>query len=58
MCDIFLNVFFFTFQYSFLGQVWYLVVSIPDLCLFFTFIKDWCDMAAKFGMYLMRIMAS
>ena len=24
---------FVTFLYGFLGQVWYLVVSIPDLCL-------------------------
>ena len=24
---------FVTFQYSILGQVWYLIVSIPDLCL-------------------------
>ena len=23
---------FVTFSYGFLGQVWYLIVSIPDLC--------------------------
>ena len=26
-------VFFVTFQFGVLGQVWYLIVSIPDLCL-------------------------
>ena len=25
---------FVTFPYGVLGQVWYLIVSIPDLCLF------------------------
>ena len=25
--------FFFAFPYSVLGQVWYLIVSIPELCL-------------------------
>ena len=30
-CDIFLA--FVTFPYGILGQVWYLIVSIPDLCL-------------------------
>ena len=24
---------FFVFPYSVLGQVWYLIVSIPDICL-------------------------
>ena len=32
LCVIFFV--FVTFQYSVLGQVWYLIVSIPDLCLF------------------------
>ena len=31
VCDAFLC--FFTFPYATLGQVWYLIVSIPDLCL-------------------------
>ena len=30
---------FVTFPYGFLGQVWYLNVSIPDLCLLTYFIK-------------------
>ena len=29
---------FVTFPCGFLGQVWYLVVSFPDLCVFLTFI--------------------
>ena len=32
VCDVFLC-FFVTFPYDDLGQVWYLIVSIPDLCL-------------------------
>ena len=31
VCDVFLAS-FVTFQYSVLGQVWYLIVSIPDFC--------------------------
>ena len=31
MCDVFLS--FITFSLGVLGQVWYLIVSIPDLCL-------------------------
>ena len=31
VCDVFLC--FITFPYGVLGQVWYLIVSIPDLCL-------------------------
>ena len=31
MCDVFLC--FVTFSCGVLGQVWYLVVSIPDICL-------------------------
>ena len=31
VCDVFL--FFVTFPYGVLGQVWYLIASIPDLCL-------------------------
>ena len=30
MCDVFLC--FVTFRYGVLGQVWYLIVSIPDIC--------------------------
>ena len=31
MCDVFLS--FITFSLDVLGQVWYLIVLIPDLCL-------------------------
>ena len=31
MCDVFLCL--FTFPYGVPGQVWYLIISIPDLCL-------------------------
>ena len=31
MCDVFLN--FITFPFGVLVQVWFLIVSIPDLCL-------------------------
>ena len=27
---------FFTFPYDFVGQVWYLIVSIPNVCLLFS----------------------
>ena len=30
---VMLSCVFVTFQYGVLGQVWYLIVSIPDLCL-------------------------
>ena len=30
---MFSSVFFVAFSYGVLGQVWYLIVSIPDLCL-------------------------
>ena len=33
------NCVFVTFPYGILGQVWYLIVSIPDLYPFLTFIK-------------------
>ena len=33
-----LNCVVVTFPFGFLGQVWYLIVSIADLCPFFTFI--------------------
>ena len=29
---VMLNRFFFTFLFGILGQVWYFIVSIPDLC--------------------------
>ena len=29
-----------TFSYGVLGQVWYLIVSIIDLCLFLTFLRN------------------
>ena len=29
-----------TFSYGVLGQVWYLIVSILDLCLFLTFVRN------------------
>ena len=29
------NCVFVTFQYGILGQVWYLIVSIPDICRLF-----------------------
>ena len=32
LCVVFSNL-FVTFQYGVLGQVWFLIVSIPDLCL-------------------------
>ena len=31
MCDVLL--FFITFPFDVLNQVWYLIVSIPDLCI-------------------------
>ena len=31
VCDVFLS--FVTFPYSIVGQAWYLIVLIPDLCL-------------------------
>ena len=34
MCEMFSCV-FFTFQYAVMGRVWYLIVSIPDLCLLY-----------------------
>ena len=30
VCDVYCG--FVTFPYGILGQVWYLIVSIPDLC--------------------------
>ena len=33
-----LNCVVVTFSFGILGQVWYLIVSIPDLCPFLTFI--------------------
>ena len=27
-----------TFPYGVLGQLWYLIISIPDICFFFTFV--------------------
>ena len=30
VCSV--KLFFVTFQFGILGQVWYLIVSIPDLC--------------------------
>ena len=38
MCVIFSRV-FVTFPYGVPGQVWYLIVSIPDLCLLLYFVK-------------------
>ena len=38
MCVIFSCV-FVTFPYGVPGQVWYLIVSIPDLCLLLYFVK-------------------
>ena len=34
---------FITFTYGVLGQVWFLIVSIPDLCLlsYFYNLRDW-----------------
>ena len=32
---------FVTFPYGILGQVWYLIVSIPDLCSLFYFVLDY-----------------
>ena len=34
---------FLTFPYGVLGQVWYLIVSIPDICLLPYFDKIWLD---------------
>ena len=34
-CGAFINCVFVTFPYGILGQVWYLIVSIPDLCQLF-----------------------
>ena len=31
--NVMLSCVFVTFLFGFLGQVWYLIVSIPDLCL-------------------------
>ena len=36
VCNVFL--FFVTFPYGFSGEVWYLFVSIPDLCLLYFFL--------------------
>ena len=33
-CVLYFIVFFVTFPFGVLCQVWYLIVSIPDLCLF------------------------
>ena len=38
VCDVVLAL-FVTFQYSVLGQVWFLIVSIPDFC-FLSFFGD------------------
>ena len=35
VCDV--SLCFVTFPYGVSGQVWYLIVSIPDLCLLFYF---------------------
>ena len=41
-------VFFVTFPYGVLGQVWYLIVLVLDLCLPFYFV-DYCQYFAYFG---------
>ena len=39
MCDVFLS--FITFPLVVLGQVWYLIVSIPDHCLLYKNFSRW-----------------
>ena len=42
---------FVTFQYGVLGQVWYLIVSIPDLCLLSYFHRN-------LGFYILKHVVS
>ena len=44
------NCVFFTFPCSNLGQVWYLIISIPDLCHLFYF--DWLHSGSSSGFRL------
>ena len=46
---------FVTFPYGILGQVWYLIESIPDLCLL-PFIQTEVYYAPNFGAYLVKRM--
>ena len=41
---VMLNHIFVTFPYGILGQVWYLMVSIPDICQlsYFDYIRELC----------------
>ena len=44
LLNVMLSCVFVTFLFGVLGQVWYLIVSIPDLCLLHVFlIKDDID---------------
>ena len=47
VCDVFWGV-FLTFPCGILGQVWYLIVMIPDLCLLTYFVYQCLD---NVGMY-------
>ena len=38
VCDVYCD--FVTFPFGILGQVWYLIVSIPDLCCFSYFVEQ------------------
>ena len=50
---------FVTFPFFILCQVWYLIVSIPDLCTLTYFDRHQCYMAAKFGEFVdMRVITS
>ena len=43
-------VFFFIFPYGVPGQVWYLIVSIPDICLLLPILKDLLPLILTFIM--------
>ena len=40
VCDVFLCICHFPIRNGVLGQVWYLIVSIPDLCLLSYFVQN------------------
>ena len=46
---------FVTFPYGVPGQVWYLIVTIPDLCLLLDFVLVFIGIAACFLTFPLRI---
>ena len=46
VCDV--NCVFVTFSCGILGQVWYLIVSIPDLCPFYYIAQAICIVQYSF----------